>query len=202
MSADWIFKEKKSRVTALFASQLQSVLSLKGYKLLSTAHKEQGVVKTLMKAQVIKKHLDISDKISFCFPCKLHTIKQIILGCTELWAATPGCFWYPSSLFKVSSEISTSYCSFHSAVHSHRLITLSLWIKPHAISALLYNMIRKCLNCAHKESMQMASIVILPSEKSFPAFTASLKLASVVITRRQPAPDARCPYTKRVSMKT
>lgn len=202
MSADWIFKEKKSRVTALFASQLQSVLSLKGYKLLSTAHKEQGVVKTLMKAQVIKKHLDISDKISFCFPCKLHTIKQIILGCTELWAATPGCFWYPSSLFKVSSEISTSYCSFHPAVHSHRLITLSLWIKPHAISALLYNMIRKCLNCAHKESMQMASIVSLPSEKSFPAFTASLKLASVVITRRQPAPDARCPYTKRVSMKT
>lgn len=48
----------------------------------------------------------------------------------------------------------------------------------------------------------MASIVSLPSEKSFPAFTASLKLASVVITRRQPAPDARCPYTKRVSMKT
>lgn len=199
MSADWIFKKKKSRVTALFASQLKSVLSLKDYKLLSTAHKEQGVAKTLMKAQVIKKHLDISDKISFCFPCKLHTIKQIILGCTELWAATPGCFWYPSSLFKVSSEISISYCSFQSAVHSHRLITLSLWIKPYTISALLYNMIRKCLNCAHKESTH---IVSLTSEKSFPAFTASLKLASVVIARRQPAPDARCPYTKRVSMKT
>lgn len=47
----------------MITSQLQSALSLKDYKLLRTAYKEQGVEKTLMKAQVIKKHLDISDKI-------------------------------------------------------------------------------------------------------------------------------------------
>lgn len=47
----------------MITSQLLSALSLKAYKLLSTAQKEQGVEKTLMKAQVIKKHLDISDKI-------------------------------------------------------------------------------------------------------------------------------------------
>lgn len=46
----------------MITSQLQSAFSLKAYKL-SSAHKEQGVEKTLMKAQVIKKHLDISDKI-------------------------------------------------------------------------------------------------------------------------------------------
>lgn len=47
----------------MIASQLQSDISLKDYKLLSTAHKEQGVEKTLMKAQVIRKHLDTSEKI-------------------------------------------------------------------------------------------------------------------------------------------
>lgn len=47
----------------MITSQLPSALSLKAYKLLSIAHKEQGVEKTLMKAEVIKKHLDISDKI-------------------------------------------------------------------------------------------------------------------------------------------
>lgn len=47
----------------MITSQLPSALSLKAYKLLSTAHKEQGVEKTLMKAEAIKKHLDISDKI-------------------------------------------------------------------------------------------------------------------------------------------
>lgn len=37
-------------------SQLQSALSLKDYKVLSAAYKEQGLEKTLMKAHGIKKH--------------------------------------------------------------------------------------------------------------------------------------------------
>lgn len=118
-----------------------------------------------MKAQVIKEHLDIPDKIRLCFPCQLHTIKQIKLGCTELWAVTPGCFWYPDYLFKVSSGTCMACCSFQSSVHSHRLIILFLWIKPHAIPALHHNKIRKCLNCAQKQITYVVSITSLPSEE-------------------------------------
>lgn len=60
---EYLKRKKPEPLLSLITSQLQSALSLKDYKLLSTAHKEQGVEKTLMKAQVIKKHLDISDKI-------------------------------------------------------------------------------------------------------------------------------------------
>lgn len=60
---EYLKRKKSESLLSMITSQLPSALSLKAYKPLSTAHKEQGVEKTLMKAEVIKKHLDISDKI-------------------------------------------------------------------------------------------------------------------------------------------
>lgn len=61
--SEYLKSKKSESLLSMTASQLQSAISLKDYKLLSTAHKEQRVEKTLMKAQVIRKHLDTSDKI-------------------------------------------------------------------------------------------------------------------------------------------